>query len=233
MAGSLLSRHAAEDISRHAGRVERHDAREQDVPFVEGLRRLALEDRVGIGEDVSEREAPPGRDCRHRVEAVRPAAYRLEEAPMQVVEARPLLCEVQETERDLRPVGRVNRGRRGPLRDVFVHSVIPDASAHIYSRRPVEQALATLRPYAGDPIQEDLIQNWVDASYEAIAEAFVEDVMRRTREYRRAVIETNRPLESHENLKELFDQQFDGTEVVPLSLRGEYERRLEEEPLTA
>lgn len=36
-------------------------------------------------------------------------------------------------------------------------------------------------------------------------------------ENRRAVIETNRPLETHEELQELFDKQFDGGEVVPLT----------------
>jgi len=41
--------------------------------------------------------------------------------------------------------GRVNRGRRGGLRDVVLHTVIPDASEHIYGRGPVDRALMTLR----------------------------------------------------------------------------------------
>jgi CRISPR-associated endonuclease/helicase Cas3 len=129
--------------------------------------------------------------------------------------------------------GRVNRGRRGPLRDVFVHTAVPNATERIYGRAPVDRALETLRPWTGRPVREEMVQSWVDATYEPIAEVFIADVMRRIREYRRSVIETNRPLESHEDLKELFDEQFDGTEVVPLSLRGEYEHRLEEDPLTA
>ncbi len=92
--------------------------------------------------------------------------------------------------------GRVNRGRRGALRDVVVHTVVPDAS-------------------------------------KSIAEAFVTEVRRLMTDYRCAVIETNRPLESHENLQDLFDKQFDGSEVVPLSLRAEYERRVDEDPLAA
>jgi CRISPR-associated endonuclease/helicase Cas3 len=129
--------------------------------------------------------------------------------------------------------GRVNRGRRGPLRDVLVHTVIPNASMHIYGRETVDRALATLRPWASVPVREEVVQSWVDASYESIAVAFVAEVRKRIQEYRRAVIETNRPLESHEELQKLFDEQFDGSEVVPLSSRAEYERRLEEDPLAA
>lgn len=129
--------------------------------------------------------------------------------------------------------GRVNRGRRGALRDVFVHTLVPDASEHIYGRAPVDRALATLRPGTNQPIREDGVQAWVDASYESIADAFVAEVRRLMRDYRRDVIETNRPLDSHENLQDLFDKQFDGGEVVPLSLRAQYERRVEEDPLAA
>ncbi len=127
--------------------------------------------------------------------------------------------------------GRVNRGRRGALRDVVVHTAIPNASVHIYGRESVDRSLATLRPWANQPVREDAVQLWVDASYESISDAFVADVRKRVQEYRRAVIETNRPLESHENLQKFFDEQFDGSEVVPLSLRPEYERRIEEDPL--
>lgn len=129
--------------------------------------------------------------------------------------------------------GRVNRGRRGALRDVVVHTAIPNASVHIYGRESVDRALATLLPWANHPVREDVVQVWVDASYESIADAFVAEVRKRVQEHRRAVIETNRPLESHENLQELFDKQFDGSEVVPLSKRAEYERRIEEDPLGA
>src|SRR5207244_7001198 len=52
--------------------------------------------------------------------------------------------------------GRVNRGRRGLLRDVFVHTVIPNASVHIYGRKSVERALVTLRPWANQAVREDL-----------------------------------------------------------------------------
>lgn len=129
--------------------------------------------------------------------------------------------------------GRVNRGRRQPLREVIVHASIPDGSEHIYSTESVCRALDTLRLHSGQPINEDDVQAWVDASYEPIQEDFLAVVREKMREYRRDVVETNRPLESDEDLKQLFDQRFDGTEVVPLSLRAEYERRLEEEPLTA
>jgi CRISPR-associated endonuclease/helicase Cas3 len=129
--------------------------------------------------------------------------------------------------------GRVNRGRRGELKDVVVHTPIPRMSAHIYDRESVDRALATMRPWANQIVRDDVVQGWVDASYEPIAEAFVADVRRRAREYRRSVVETNRPLESHADLQALFDEQFDGSEVVPLSMRQEYERRTDEDPLAA
>jgi CRISPR-associated endonuclease/helicase Cas3 len=129
--------------------------------------------------------------------------------------------------------GRVNRAGRDALRDVVVHTVIPDASDHIYGRTAVDRALDSLRPWANRPVTEDMVQAWVNGSYERIADAFVADVRTRVREYRRAVIETNRPLESHEELQKLFDEQFDGGEVVPLSKRPEYEHLTEEDPLAA
>ena len=85
------------------------------------------------------------------------------------------------------------------------------------------------RPTAADglPVREEAVQRWVDASYEPIADAYLAEVRRRISEYRRDVIETNRPLESHEELEQLFDDQSDGTEVVPLSFKVEHQRRLE------
>ncbi len=129
--------------------------------------------------------------------------------------------------------GRVNRARRQPLRDVVVHTAIPKFSDRIYGRDPITRALEILTLAADAPIAEEAVQAWVDASYEPIAAALASRVRKQMQEFQRAVVETNRPLESHEELKELFDQQFDGIEVVPLSLRAEHERRVEEEPLGA
>src|SRR5205807_9242426 len=81
--------------------------------------------------------------------------------------------------------GRVNRGRRRTLRDVVVHTAIPHASVHIYGRQPVDRALETLRPWANQSVREDLVQEWVDSSYEPMADAFVAEVRKRVQEYRR------------------------------------------------
>jgi CRISPR-associated endonuclease/helicase Cas3 len=129
--------------------------------------------------------------------------------------------------------GRVNRARRPRLSDVIVHTSIPDASSHIYASATVESALKALRPCAGSPIDEDMVQAWVDAAYEPVRRQFIAHIRRMMREYRTSVIEANRPLESHDDLRSMFDKQFDGSEVVPMSLREEYERRQEEEPLLA
>jgi hypothetical protein len=47
------------------------------------------------------------------------------------------------------------------------------------------------------------------------------------------VLSTCRPFSSDEKIEELFEEMFDGYDVLPSSLNAEYERRLEEAPLLA
>ncbi len=129
--------------------------------------------------------------------------------------------------------GRVNRGGRGTLCDVVVHEAIPASGDWVYARRDVERALEVLCPHANQAVDDDLVQTWLDQVYSPIAEDWLKVVRKTMVEVWESVIETNRPLESHEELKDRFDDLFDGTEVVPLSLREPYERALEENPLSA
>lgn len=144
-----------------------------------------------------------------------------------------LLSDPAPIEALLQRFGRVNRGRRGGLRDVIVHVHHPEEAHRVYSPAAVEAALAVLRPHDGGAVQEWDVQRWVDAAYAPIAEAWSEALRRNMAEIDGAVVQANRPLESHPELAELFEALFDGCEVVPESMAPEYERLLETEPLAA
>lgn len=133
----------------------------------------------------------------------------------------------------LQRFGRVNRGRRGGLRDVVVHAFHADEAARVYAKEIVGAALDVLRPYANEPVQERGVQAWVDAAYAAIADAWrtaLHDAIGRADT---DVLRLNRPLASHPELADLFDKLFDGAEVVPEALAAEYETLLRERPLEA
>lgn len=131
--------------------------------------------------------------------------------------------------------GRVNRGRRGGLRDVIVHTAVPDESRFVYRDAAlVERSMKILSEFGDDrPVEERDVQSWVDAAYEPTAEAFKTWVRRKIDQIEEAVIETDRPLEAHPDLEQAFRESFDGTEVVPSARAEEYAKRLVEEPLQA
>lgn len=133
----------------------------------------------------------------------------------------------------LQRFGRVNRGRRGGLRDVVVHTVHAESSQFVYAQASIDATLAVLRPHAGQTVEESAVQGWVDAVYEPIAKTWSSELERFMEEGRREVIELNQPLDSHPELAEKFDELFDGAEVVPRSLADEYQRLLRDDPLSA
>jgi CRISPR-associated endonuclease/helicase Cas3 len=79
----------------------------------------------------------------------------------------------------------------------------------------VDRALEILRPYADCPVEESDVQRWVDAAYAPIAEAWRTALRRRIQEMRDTVVAANHPLDSHEELRDRFNELFDGQEVVP------------------
>ncbi len=129
--------------------------------------------------------------------------------------------------------GRVNRGCRGGLRDVFVSSIHGKDSGRVYNSLDVQQAIELLRPMDGNPLDEHDVQQMVDAAYEPVATAWRKEVRRRIAEAYDNIISTNHPLSSHPELESAFDDLFDGYEVVPNAMAIEYRNRLEEEPLAA
>jgi hypothetical protein len=97
----------------------------------------------------------------------------------------------------------------------------------------VERALAILSPHDCAVIDEGELQEWVDAAYAPIAASWRAQVGRALTEARTAVVAANRPLDTHEELADLFDEQFDGSEVVPVDLEARYQDLMDERPLEA
>lgn len=77
------------------------------------------------------------------------------------------------------------------------------------------------------------MQRWVDDAYAPIAEAWRDALSHAMADAENAVVRRNRPLASHPELADLFDQLFDGSEVVPAALASEYQTLLAERPLEA
>jgi CRISPR-associated endonuclease/helicase Cas3 len=133
----------------------------------------------------------------------------------------------------LQRFGRVNRGRRGGLRDVVVHTHHADEATRVYSAHLITAALEVLRPNADRAVQEWEVQEWVDSAYAPIAGAWNTELRAGMAAAEENVIRINRPLDSHPDLAKLFDELFDGNEVVPKALVVEYEQLLVERPLEA
>jgi CRISPR-associated endonuclease/helicase Cas3 len=129
--------------------------------------------------------------------------------------------------------GRVNRGLRGGLRDVVVCAGETLGGCGVYPSGLVARAIGALRPLAGSAIDEALLGALVDSTYEPVAEAWLQDLRGRMQEAREAVVKVNRPLSSHDELKRLFEELFDGCEIVPEAKEAEFRAREEEEPLLA
>lgn len=129
--------------------------------------------------------------------------------------------------------GRVNRGRRHPSCDVHVLKAPLDGQG-IYADEYVAGSLRTLEPHDGEVIDESRVGPWLDGIYAgAGGEAWAREVAHWRDEFVAACLADLRAFQSNPELAEAFDRMFDGTEVLPRSLAGEYERLTEEEPLRA
>lgn len=129
--------------------------------------------------------------------------------------------------------GRVNRGMRGGLRDVVIATGGAMDGCHVYQPWMVSHAIEILRGHDGRAIQEEMVQAWVDAAYAPIRGQWQRRLEDKMNELRTAVIGANHPLTSNEKLARLFDDLFDGCEVIPACYWDAYRRCREEEPLRA
>jgi len=129
--------------------------------------------------------------------------------------------------------GRVNRGRRFPTRDVHVLTAPLDGQG-IYTEAYVTGALRVLEQHDNQLIVESQVETWLDAIYAgSIGDKWTEEVRQAREEFRSACLANLRAFQSSPELAELFDNMFDGTEVLPISLQREYESLLRDNPLKA
>ncbi len=138
----------------------------------------------------------------------------------------------------LQRFGRVNRGRREgrprlPSADVFVMRGIPKGCP-VYSETLIEAALRILKSTDGEMIDEGSIQTWLDSIYSGDYGLQWQESLHTARaRFRRDVLDGLEVFDSSPNLAAKFDELFDGSEVLPASLEGEYCQQLREDPLLA
>lgn len=129
--------------------------------------------------------------------------------------------------------GRVNRGRRHPSCDVHVLTTPLDGQG-IYAEEYVAGALQTLEQHANGVIDESQVGSWLDRIYAGgVGEAWAREVAHWRDEFVAACLTNLRAFQSSPELGEAFDRMFDGTEVLPRALFGDYERLLDDDPLRA
>ena len=133
----------------------------------------------------------------------------------------------------LQRFGRINRERLVPVRTVNICRELPENSP-VYSEALVRKALNVLKACDGKPLEERRVQAMLDEIYAGkLGEELATDLREGVERFSTNVLSTCRPFSSDEKIEELFEEMFDGHEVLPSSLKAEYERRLEETPLLA
>jgi CRISPR-associated endonuclease/helicase Cas3 len=133
----------------------------------------------------------------------------------------------------LQRFGRINRGRLVPLRTVSVCRKIPDGCP-VYPLWLVSKAIGVLDSWDGKPLKENAVQVILDSVYDgATAERLTLELRQNMDTFERNVLASCRPFISDEQLETMFEEMFDGFEVLAAPLEKEYRRRLDEEPLLA
>jgi CRISPR-associated endonuclease/helicase Cas3 len=133
----------------------------------------------------------------------------------------------------LQRFGRVNRGRRYPLRDVHVFKE-PRAESPIYDDVLVQRTVELLERENGNPIDEARTGDWLNEIYAGeVSERWRSDFEKAARIFRTACIDNIIPYQSDRELTEQFYEMFDGTEVIPANLEQEFLNLQEENPLKA
>jgi CRISPR-associated endonuclease/helicase Cas3 len=133
----------------------------------------------------------------------------------------------------LQRFGRVNRGRRYPLRDVHVFRE-PREDTIIYDDLLVARTLDVLERANRQPIDEGRAKDWLDEIYAGeVSERWTTEFEEASRIFRRACTDRLFPYQSDEELGERFYEMFDGTEVVPSCFEQEFFGMQETDPLAA
>ena len=130
--------------------------------------------------------------------------------------------------------GRINRRRKqADLAPVHVYRQ-PDDGQRIYDQALVTRTLEILDREKGRPLDESAFGRWLDEIYSGeVAERWSDEYAHAASEFEAVCIQTLHPFESDDGLEEMFYKAFDGIEVLPLSLYGEYQALREEDPIWA
>jgi CRISPR-associated endonuclease/helicase Cas3 len=133
----------------------------------------------------------------------------------------------------LQRFGRVNRFRRAPERDVVVSTVIPERCP-VYDRAPVNAGAHVLAQRADTLIDEASVASMLNEVYSgAIGSGWTDEVDRARVDFRERVLSSLRPFQSDRSIQDLFEEQFNGDEILPEPLVTEYEALWEKDPLLA
>jgi CRISPR-associated endonuclease/helicase Cas3 len=133
----------------------------------------------------------------------------------------------------LQRFGRINRARLVPTRTVNVCRS-PPAGSPVYPASLVSKAVDALAPWSGKRLREDATQEMLDHIYRGdLGDRLTSQLKQGILAFEQNVLASCRPFQSDEKLEEMFEDLFDGFEVLPASLEREYTRRLEAEPLLA
>jgi CRISPR-associated endonuclease/helicase Cas3 len=130
--------------------------------------------------------------------------------------------------------GRVNRRCRQRLARVHVLRQGGPHDGLIYDSELVGRTLRLLEGHHGQAIDEAQLGSWLDEIYGAdLRDRWLREIETQRRTFRHTCLDELRAFESDDDLAEQFDQLFDGTEVLPVSLRDEYQRAREHSELGA
>ncbi|NUM47828.1 MAG: CRISPR-associated helicase Cas3', partial [Anaerolineales bacterium] len=130
--------------------------------------------------------------------------------------------------------GRVNRRRKmQTLAPVHVFTQ-PEDGQKIYNENLIAGTLKVLRREHGKPVDESQVGAWLDEIYAGeVMEAWKAEFDKMAKEFQTSVIETLRPFNSDENLKEEFYKAFDGIDVLPEAFYEEYLHLLDTDSIRA
>ena len=110
---------------------------------------------------------------------------------------------------------------------------IPEGSP-VYEDPLVRSALEQLVRIEGEPLDENMVQRMLDEIYDgALGAAWAANVEQHMADFQGNVLDSIMPFRSSDELAAKFDELFDGFQVLPACLEGEYERRKEEDELSA
>jgi CRISPR-associated endonuclease/helicase Cas3 len=129
--------------------------------------------------------------------------------------------------------GRVNRARRHRSCPVHVLTEIPEGCP-VYSENTLRATIRTLRSADRTLLDEEQLQSMMDEIYSGALEIeHVDRTRKAMARFERDVLATARPFRSDEHIQDLFDELFDGFEVLPTRFVAEFSHREETDPLRA